>query len=73
MQLSIPLSAERPLLLCILNALNSLLQALFLGKLNQRELARLWERLLKFVLFKIVFVGAVVSPKVPELMVLISW
>jgi hypothetical protein len=45
----------------------------FLGRLSSRESAKLTERLVKYVVFKVLFVGAVVGPDVVELAVWMLW
>lgn len=45
----------------------------FLGRLSSRESAKLTERLIKYVVFKVLFVGAVVGPDVVEVTVWLLW
>ena len=51
----------------------TIMQVVFLGSLNDREAALLSERLVKYVVFKIVFVGAVLTPDVHEVTVWLAW
>lgn len=48
-------------------------QKLFLTRLSPRETSRLAERLIKFILFKVVFCGAVILPDLYEIMLWLSW
>lgn len=49
------------------------LQAIFLGQLSSREVSRLSERLLKFVVFKVVFCGALIIPDIYEIVLWLTW
>jgi hypothetical protein len=48
-------------------------QALFLGKLTPRETSRLTERLVKFLIFKVVFCGALIIPDIYEIVLWLTW
>ena len=48
-------------------------QAMFLGRLNPSETGRLSERLIKFVVFKVVFCGALIIPDVYEIVLWLAW
>ena len=48
-------------------------QAVFLGRLSPREASRLTERLLKYVIFKVVFCGALIIPDIYEIVMWRAW
>jgi hypothetical protein len=48
-------------------------QRLFLGTLSSREVSRLTERLVKYVVFKAVFIGAVMVPTLFEVSLWLCW
>lgn len=48
-------------------------QRAFLGALSPREASRLTERLVKYVVFKAVFVGAVLVPSLFEVSLWLGW
>eukprot|EP00026_Physarum_polycephalum_P001391 Phypoly_transcript_01392.p1 GENE.Phypoly_transcript_01392~~Phypoly_transcript_01392.p1 ORF type:complete len:855 (-),score=140.50 Phypoly_transcript_01392:868-3168(-) len=50
-----------------------LIQKIFFGNLRDAEIQNLSDRLLTYVLFKIVFVGAVMEPDLKELLIWTSW
>ncbi|GAX79862.1 hypothetical protein CEUSTIGMA_g7302.t1 [Chlamydomonas eustigma] len=47
--------------------------AMFLGGLSTREATRLTERLIKYVIFKVVFCGALIAPDVYDIVLWMSW
>jgi hypothetical protein len=46
---------------------------MFLGGLSTREATRLTERLIKYVIFKVVFCGALIAPDIYEIILWMSW
>ncbi|KAK3255353.1 hypothetical protein CYMTET_35461, partial [Cymbomonas tetramitiformis] len=48
-------------------------KAIFLGTLHDLEVRKTMERMLNYVTFKVVFVGAVVEPDVMEVLLWMSW
>ncbi|KAG1676963.1 hypothetical protein FOA52_014839 [Chlamydomonas sp. UWO 241] len=46
---------------------------LFLGQLTPRETSRLTERLVKFLIFKVVFCGALIIPDIYEIVLWLGW
>jgi len=54
--------------------LGKIVQCIFFGKLREQEGEKLCARLLKYVLFKIVFIGAILEiPHLRELLIWVSW
>ena len=51
----------------------TLMQVLFLGQLTMLESAKLTERLAKFIMLKMVFIGAVSAPTRIEIVMWFSW
>lgn len=51
----------------------ALMQMLFLGQLTMLESAKLTERLAKFIMLKMVFIGAVSAPTRIEIVMWFSW
>lgn len=49
------------------------MQAMFLGPLTAIEAAKLSERMLKFLMLKLVFIAAVTGPGLPETVMWVSW
>ena len=49
------------------------MQAMFLGPLSAIEAGKLSERMLKFLMLKLVFIAAVSGPDMPEIAVWVSW
>jgi hypothetical protein len=48
-------------------------QALFLGQLTATESGKLTDRLVRFLVLKVVFFGAVVTARAPDLTMWLSW
>lgn len=46
---------------------------MFLGRLSTRESTLLTERLVKYIVFKVVFIGAVLTPDVHEVTLWLAW
>ncbi|KAL6077071.1 E3 ubiquitin-protein ligase amfr-like [Balamuthia mandrillaris] len=58
----------------LLFLLGKLVQVTFFGKLRAEETRQLYDRLLKYILFKIVFVGAILEiPRLRELFLWVAW
>ena len=48
-------------------------QEMFLGRLSMIEAGKLSERVLKFVMLKLVFMAAVSGPELPEIVMWVTW
>ena len=48
-------------------------QMVFLGQLTMVETAKLTERLARYVMLKLVFIGAVTTPTMAELVMWFTW
>ena len=48
-------------------------QMVFLGQLTMLETAKLTERLARYVMLKLVFIGAVTTPTMAELVMWFTW
>ncbi len=49
------------------------MQMVFLDRLSARETTRLTERIIKYIVFKLIFVSAVVTPDLTEVTLWLAW
>eukprot|EP00029_Vermamoeba_vermiformis_P011981 TRINITY_DN678_c0_g1_i1.p1 TRINITY_DN678_c0_g1~~TRINITY_DN678_c0_g1_i1.p1 ORF type:complete len:630 (+),score=195.77 TRINITY_DN678_c0_g1_i1:81-1970(+) len=57
----------------ILVLFGSLLQYVFFGRLLESESKRVWEKLMNYALFKVIFIGAILEPSIKELLIWTVW
>jgi hypothetical protein len=77
--LSLVLRSKTYLLILANQAINilvlfgTLLQYVFFGRLLETESKRVWEKLMNFALFKVIFIGAILEPSIKELLIWSVW